>query len=31
MTMKLTLQAQVNMIMKAIFAKYDSDNNGYLD
>lgn len=29
--MKITLQSQINMIMKAIFAKYDSDNNGYLD
>jgi len=29
--MKMTLQSQINMIMKAIFAKYDSDNNGYLD
>ena len=31
MTMKMTMQTQINMIMKAIFAKYDSDNNGYLD
>jgi Ca2+-binding EF-hand superfamily protein len=31
MAMKMTLQSQINMIMKAIFAKYDSDNNGYLD
>lgn len=29
--MKMTLQSQINMIMKAIFAKYDADNSGYLD
>lgn len=31
MTLKLTVQSQINMIMKAIFAKFDSDCNGYLD
>lgn len=31
MAMKITVQSQINMIMKAIFAKYDSDCNGYLD
>ena len=31
MTIRLSKQSQINMIMKAIFAKYDSDNNGYLD
>lgn len=31
MALKMTVQTQINMIMKAIFAKYDSDSNGYLD
>ena len=31
MALKMNLQTQISMIMKAIFAKYDSDNNGYLD
>ena len=31
MALKMTLQTQTSLIVKAIFAKYDSDNNGYLD
>ena len=31
MSLKMSFQIQVKMIMKAIFAKYDADRNGYLD
>lgn len=31
MALKITLQTQISMIMKAIFVKYDSDNSGFLD
>jgi Ca2+-binding EF-hand superfamily protein len=31
MALKMTIETQISMIMKAIFAKYDCDNNGYLD
>ncbi len=31
MPIRIPLQCQVDMIMSAIFTKYDTDHNGYLD
>jgi len=31
MSLKMNFETQVKIIMKAIFDKYDADNNGYLD
>jgi len=31
MTLKMTVQKQISMIMQAIFSRYDTDSNGYLD
>ncbi len=31
MSLKMSLNTQVNIIMNALFFKYDQDNSGYLD
>jgi hypothetical protein len=31
MSLKMSLNSQIKVIMKAIFAKYDADNSGFLD